>query len=66
LNRIDEYRVTPAIDETGEEPRFYIEHVGYPQIDNAIGPHAADWNKIHTESIAAIDSEDSMSDNEIG
>jgi hypothetical protein len=45
--RIDLYRATSIQDETesGTAPGFSVQHVTYPQIDNATSRSAFAWNK---------------------
>jgi uncharacterized protein len=52
FNRIDLYAAEPSNDNTGSDPGFYIQHVSYPQIDNASSPELIAWNRQNVLSLS--------------
>lgn len=48
FTHIDVFGATPAPDDTGSgsAPGFYVQHVGYPQIDDIRRPLTKDWNEL--------------------
>jgi len=63
FNRLDFYAALPASDSTGSAPGFYVEHIAYPQIDNADSPQVLAWNRAVEKNIAqGNDGEDADSD----
>lgn len=53
FNRIDLYAAEPSDDNTGSDPGFYIQHVSYPQIDNADTPELVAWNQKNLLSLSS-------------
>jgi uncharacterized protein len=53
FNRIDLYTAEPSDDNTGSNPGFYIQHVSYPQIDNADTPELVAWNQKNLLSLSS-------------
>jgi uncharacterized protein len=51
FNRVDLYAADPADDHSGSKVGFYIEHVSYPQIDNAASPETVAWNQQSARSL---------------
>lgn len=51
FNRIDLYAAQPSGDDTGSATGFYIQHVAYPQIDNANSPELRAWNQANVRGL---------------
>lgn len=70
FNRLDFYAALPAPDSTGNTAGFYVEHIAYPQIDNADSPQVNVWNKTVEKSLSqgndGEDESDTDTDYEIG
>lgn len=63
FNRLDFYAALPAPDTSGSAPGFYVEHIAYPQIDNADSPQVNAWNKSVEKNLSqGYDGEDADSD----
>lgn len=63
FNRLDFYAALPAPDSTGNTAGFYVEHIAYPQIDNADSPQVNAWNQTVEKSLSqGSDGEDVESD----
>lgn len=45
FNGVDFYAAEPADNGTGGSTGFYVQHVAYPQIDNANSPELVAWNR---------------------
>lgn len=52
FNRLDFYAALPASDTSGSTPGFYIDHVAYPQIDNAASPQVSAWNRLVEKNLS--------------
>jgi hypothetical protein len=46
FTHVDIFYAKPAADDTGLAPGFYIQHVGYPQIDNIHNSVIKGWNDL--------------------
>ena len=71
FNRVDLYAAQPAPDEDGASTGFYVQHVAYPQVDNANSPDLAAWNRqnvrqLSKETECDSPSGDSDTDYEVG
>jgi uncharacterized protein YecT (DUF1311 family) len=67
FNRVDLYAAEPSDDNTGSRVGFYIQHVSYPQVDNADTPEVIAWNQQSAQSLSdGGDCEDSSTDYELG
>ena len=51
FSRVDLYAAKRAGDESGWAHGFYVQHVGYPQIDNANSPELRAWNEKNARSL---------------
>jgi uncharacterized protein len=66
FNRVDLYAVEPSGDNTGSKTGFSVQHVSYPQIDNADSPELVAWNQQNVRSLSSADDcDDSSIDCEI-
>jgi len=66
FNRVDLYAVEPSGDNTGSKTGFSVQHVSYPQIDNADSPELVAWNQQNVRSLSsANDCDDSSTDCDI-
>jgi len=45
FNRIDFFSAEPAPDNSGQTLGFYVQHIGYPQIDGPSSSQADEWNR---------------------
>ena len=51
FSRVDLYDATPSGDEMGSVEGFYVQHVSYPQVDNAKSPEVRAWNQASVRSL---------------
>jgi uncharacterized protein len=51
FNRVDLYGAQLAQDESGQATGFFVQHVGYPQIDNVNSPQLRAWNEGSSRSL---------------